>query len=404
MDFHLKQRRNQHEESGQQPSAKTPKLLMDPHQPQQHPRSSGPAAFPLFLQESPAAKSVACQHFLIRALLQTSDILLIFSFREWCFFCLLEIAGNYFSLEQWQELELQALIYRFMLAGVAIPPELLQPIKKSLLHPHSPPCFLHHSLQQQCSYYQPSYMDPEPGRCRRTDGKKWRCSRDVVAGHKYCERHLHRGRNRSRKPVENPTPTMSTNVTCTGIGGAGGTASATAFNCRATPTISEVVNGTHFSRTLESPSIHFHHSSKTESKGLIGPLPPNEAGNRSDGHTLWHFDDWPRSVDESGNVNGGSSMNSLTCLSVSMPGNSPASDVSLKLSTGNNIAEPEPEPVPAPTPRGNTSKWAAAGWGTNITNRAVTSMGGPLAEALRSSTTNSSPTSVLHQLSRPTVF
>ena len=44
--------------------------------------------------------------------------------------------------------------------------------------------------------------DPEPGRCKRTDGKKWRCSRDVAPDHKYCERHLHRGRPRSRKPVE----------------------------------------------------------------------------------------------------------------------------------------------------------------------------------------------------------
>ncbi|KAF5442661.1 hypothetical protein F2P56_035297 [Juglans regia] len=44
--------------------------------------------------------------------------------------------------------------------------------------------------------------DPEPGRCKRTDGKKWRCSRDVAPNHKYCERHLHRGRPRSRKPVE----------------------------------------------------------------------------------------------------------------------------------------------------------------------------------------------------------
>ncbi|TYI83298.1 hypothetical protein E1A91_D05G283700v1 [Gossypium mustelinum] len=44
--------------------------------------------------------------------------------------------------------------------------------------------------------------DPEPGRCRRTDGKKWRCSRDAVAGQKYCERHMNRGRHRSRKPVE----------------------------------------------------------------------------------------------------------------------------------------------------------------------------------------------------------
>ena len=47
-----------------------------------------------------------------------------------------------------------------------------------------------------------SSTDPEPGRCRRTDGKKWRCSRDVAPNHKYCERHMHRGRPRSRKHVE----------------------------------------------------------------------------------------------------------------------------------------------------------------------------------------------------------
>nr|XP_018678237.1 PREDICTED: growth-regulating factor 6 isoform X3 [Musa acuminata subsp. malaccensis] len=47
--------------------------------------------------------------------------------------------------------------------------------------------------------------DPEPGRCRRTDGKKWRCSRDAVADQKYCERHMNRGRHRSRKHVEGHT-------------------------------------------------------------------------------------------------------------------------------------------------------------------------------------------------------
>ena len=45
-------------------------------------------------------------------------------------------------------------------------------------------------------------MDPEPGRCRRTDGKKWRCSKDAVPDQKYCERHINRGRHRSRKLVE----------------------------------------------------------------------------------------------------------------------------------------------------------------------------------------------------------
>lgn len=43
--------------------------------------------------------------------------------------------------------------------------------------------------------------EPEPGRCRRTDGKKWRCWRNVVPDQKYCERHLHRGRKRPI-PVE----------------------------------------------------------------------------------------------------------------------------------------------------------------------------------------------------------
>ena len=47
-----------------------------------------------------------------------------------------------------------------------------------------------------------SSTDPEPGRCKRTDGKKWRCSRDVAPDYKYCERHLHRGCPHSRKPVE----------------------------------------------------------------------------------------------------------------------------------------------------------------------------------------------------------
>lgn len=62
--------------------------------------------------------------------------------------------------------------------------------------------------------------DPEPGRCRRTDGKKWRCSKEAYPDSKYCERHMHRGRNRSRKPVElssssNNTSTASTTTSST---------------------------------------------------------------------------------------------------------------------------------------------------------------------------------------------
>ncbi|XP_047326293.1 growth-regulating factor 8-like [Impatiens glandulifera] len=52
-----------------------------------------------------------------------------------------------------------------------------------------------------------SNKDLEPGRCKRTDGKKWRCSKPAVApNYKYCDSHLNRGgrtpRRRSRKLVE----------------------------------------------------------------------------------------------------------------------------------------------------------------------------------------------------------
>ncbi|KAL4567147.1 hypothetical protein LXL04_022721 [Taraxacum kok-saghyz] len=49
-------------------------------------------------------------------------------------------------------------------------------------------------------------MDLEPGRCRRTDGKKWRCRLAVIPDQKYCDRHIHRGCLRSRKPVEDHKP------------------------------------------------------------------------------------------------------------------------------------------------------------------------------------------------------
>ncbi|OIW18990.1 hypothetical protein TanjilG_31048 [Lupinus angustifolius] len=77
----------------------------------------------------------------------------------------------------------------------------------NLFHNH------HHHLVSAFQSYMSGYsnqgydygsmmMDLEPHRCRRTDGKKWRCSRNVVPNQKYCERHMHRGCNRSRKHVE----------------------------------------------------------------------------------------------------------------------------------------------------------------------------------------------------------
>uniref|UniRef100_A0A151UIM6 Growth-regulating factor n=1 Tax=Cajanus cajan TaxID=3821 RepID=A0A151UIM6_CAJCA len=118
--------------------------------------------------------------------------------------------GFPFTTAQWRELERQAMIYKYMMASVPVPPGLLNLIPTSTSRS---PC-----MDGAFNLRLASSSDPEPGRCRRTDGKKWRCSRDVAPNHKYCERHMHRGRPRrprSRKPVEvhtnTPTPTSINN-------------------------------------------------------------------------------------------------------------------------------------------------------------------------------------------------
>ncbi|XP_043716011.1 growth-regulating factor 10-like isoform X2 [Telopea speciosissima] len=132
-----------------------------------------------------------------------------------------------FTFLQLQELEHQALIFKYMVAGVPVPFHLVLPIWKSVvssfggvnggIYQHYPRC-----CSSFCFDYRNS-MEPEPGRCRRTDGKKWRCSKEVVPDQKYCERHMHRGRNRSRKHVEaskitTTTATTTTNNTTTSTG------------------------------------------------------------------------------------------------------------------------------------------------------------------------------------------
>ncbi|KAJ0080015.1 hypothetical protein Patl1_23496 [Pistacia atlantica] len=87
-----------------------------------------------------------------------------------------------------------------------------------------------------------------------------------------------------------------------------------------------------------------------------------------------------------------SSSNANTCLSISMPGNS-SLDVSLKLSTGNGEETDHQH-------QGGERVESQLNWATGWATNQVASMGGPLAEALRSSTSNSSPTNILHQLPR----
>uniref|UniRef100_A0A5B6YKB0 Growth-regulating factor n=1 Tax=Davidia involucrata TaxID=16924 RepID=A0A5B6YKB0_DAVIN len=117
--------------------------------------------------------------------------------------------GFPFTSAQWKELERQAMIYKYMMASVPVPDDLLLPITRNL------------SAESQSSLgsgsstfnlrFSSNNKDPEPGRCKRTDGKKWRCSRDVAPQQKYCERHMHRGRPRSRKPVEVHAPFNNSN-------------------------------------------------------------------------------------------------------------------------------------------------------------------------------------------------
>ncbi|PIA25219.1 hypothetical protein AQUCO_12200004v1 [Aquilegia coerulea] len=301
--------------------------------------------------------------------------------------------GCLFSLAQWQELELQALIFKYMLAGAPVPAELLHPIKKSLLTTPSAACYLYPFQQYQ--HYQPTMLqsgywgrnavDPEPGRCRRTDGKKWRCSREVVPAHKYCERHVHRGRNRSRKLVETATPTAIEGDQKTPNPPAAlpiTNASGTPFALSGSPPLANLIQ------------LNQRTSENKAGNGLLNMQSGNLCGEgRSDGQLLRQFfDDWPRLNQDTNGV-GGNGGSSTTCLSISTPGH-PSSDFSLKLSTGNGV---KPE-----YPDGNGREERPLDWGTGWSGHQVSSMGGPLAEALRSSTSNASPTSVLYELPRGT--
>ncbi|CAN6202163.1 unnamed protein product [Urochloa humidicola] len=124
-----------------------------------------------------------------------------------------------FTASQWRELEHQALIYKYMASGAPVPHDLVLPLRLATGVDTAP------SLAFPSQTTSPSLgmgywgcygggggaqfgrkaEDPEPGRCRRTDGKKWRCSREAHGESKYCEKHIHRGKSRSRKPVEAAT-------------------------------------------------------------------------------------------------------------------------------------------------------------------------------------------------------
>ncbi|OMO78612.1 Peptidase M48, partial [Corchorus capsularis] len=119
-----------------------------------------------------------------------------------------------FTKAQLRELRSQGVIYEHIARGSPVPLHLVMPIWKSVassfdsaqgsIYEHYP-SFVGVSPQ---GFDYSNMMDPEPGRCRRTDGKKWRCSKNVIPDQKYCEQHMHRGRHCSRKPVESPQITL----------------------------------------------------------------------------------------------------------------------------------------------------------------------------------------------------
>ncbi|KAK9198529.1 hypothetical protein WN944_013714 [Citrus x changshan-huyou] len=126
-----------------------------------------------------------------------------------------------FTIFQLQELQLQSLILKYMEARLPVPSQLVIPIWKSVassvsglsgdLHQLYPSFYGSGSLHLELK----NGLDAEPGRCRRTDGKKWRCSKEAIPDHKYCERHVHRGRLRSRKLVEASRRSPSTSSAIT---------------------------------------------------------------------------------------------------------------------------------------------------------------------------------------------
>ncbi|KAF8086183.1 hypothetical protein N665_0632s0003 [Sinapis alba] len=132
-----------------------------------------------------------------------------------------EKEGVAFSEAQWQELERQRNIFKYMMASLPVPSELLTPLPKNTSNTNNQDVTvamgkggsLKLGIASNASNNKNNTGDMEPWRCKRTDGKKWRCSRNAVPDQKYCERHAHKSRPRSRKHVETSSHHNETRTT-----------------------------------------------------------------------------------------------------------------------------------------------------------------------------------------------
>ncbi|CAI5525638.1 unnamed protein product, partial [Closterium sp. Naga37s-1] len=105
-----------------------------------------------------------------------------------------------FTVAQWQELEQQALIFKYLVAGAPVPLELVSRVRLSM-----PP--LPFGLQTALTFpfFLPFPVLPSLHHAHAPT----RSRAQVVTEQKYCERHLHRGRNRARKLNDKATPGTS---------------------------------------------------------------------------------------------------------------------------------------------------------------------------------------------------
>ncbi|KAJ0252374.1 Growth-regulating factor 2 [Hirschfeldia incana] len=300
-----------------------------------------------------------------------------------------------FTLTQWAELEQQALIYKYITANVPVPSSLLISIQKSFYPYRSlPPSSFGWGTFHLG--FAGGNMDPEPGRCRRTDGKKWRCSKDAVPDQKYCDKHINRGRHRSRKPVEvQPGHTPAA---------AAPPSKAVASRNRSLPTASQIPNNRVHNAIYPSTvnlqpkeernnnnNIPFGFGHVT-SPSLLTSSYLNFSGNQDNKPSLNHrHNSWPEEL-----------KSDWTQLSMSIPvasSSSPSSTAQdkttfspLRLSCEFDLPIQSQQERLESVRKVNT--WIPISWGN--------SLGGPLGEVLNNSTTSSptlgsSPTGVLQK-------
>ncbi|XP_010556485.1 PREDICTED: growth-regulating factor 1-like [Tarenaya hassleriana] len=202
--------------------------------------------------------------------------------------------NNGFTQSQWIELEHQTLIYKYMCANIPIPSALLLPIRKAF-ESAGLSCLSGGLLRSNALGWGGFHLgfssnaDPEPGRCRRTDGKKWRCSKDAVPDQKYCERHMNRGRHRSRKPVEGQVQGHSSSAAMAKASAAGGATCASGIASKNTTTfalsqnqpkhssMSDSINGVFMGKNTTSGEKHQEMSSMPMLSSRNASLRPEDS-------------------------------------------------------------------------------------------------------------------------------